>query len=111
MPVTYGFGGGDAARVQADLDVTSFRTVTGSGATTASDEAIAVDPSAGPVELTLHSAVSAPGGQLEIKRLAGFDVTVRAAPGELIDADAQRVLTATWESLILRSDGVRWLVF
>ena len=31
--------------------------------------------------------------------------------GELIDADAQRVLTATWESLILRSAGVRWLVF
>jgi len=88
----------------------SFELVTESQAVTAS--AIAADPTAGDITITMPDANLVPNQYITIKRVTNGDNMVEVASNDLIDGFSESVVLGhVNESLTLYSDGVGFLIF
>lgn len=78
------------------------------------NDLVVVTTAAGPVTLTLPTALQIPGEEVKIKANdAGFTgnaVTIAALAGQNIDGAATISLTTDQESVCLKSDGANWRV-
>lgn len=79
---------------------------------TVADSFVACDATAGAFTVTLPTASGIAGREYTIKRVnAGVNaVTVDGAGAELIDAAATYVLAAEWATIVVVSNGFRWLI-
>ena len=76
------------------------------------DRIIFVDPSIGPVSVTLPSATGQAGLALYIKRVTdgGNTVFIYPPPGQTIDGLAVHQVFLQWESHTIVSDGTNWFL-
>lgn len=87
-------------------------TKTSNYTATSSDYSILVDSTSGPVTITLPTAVGIAGRGYEIKDWKGTspanNITIDPTGSETIDGVATKVLTNSYQSYTIRSDGANW---
>jgi hypothetical protein len=87
-------------------------TVSSDYSVTPIDRVIFVDPSSGPINITLPSASGQAGLAIYIKRTTDGDNDVLINPlfGELIDGESTYEVFLQWEAHTVVSDGTNWFV-
>ncbi len=92
--------------------ITAYEAKTGAYTMTKTDSTIAADATAGPVTITLPTAVGVAGRQYTVKRINGGAnaVTVATTSSQTIDGVTTYVLGSPQASVEVVSDGANWRV-
>ncbi len=69
---------------------------------------IRVDPTSGPVAITLPLASVLPGKPFDITNIGTGVVTVKAAGSDTINGDATQIIDSKYNSMTIVSDGSNW---
>lgn len=87
-------------------------TVSSDYSITPIDRVVFVDPSSGPINVTLPSASGQAGLAIYIKRTTDGDndVIINPLAGELIDGEVAYEVFLQWEAHTIVSDGTNWFV-
>lgn len=89
-----------------------IRTLTAAGTLSVQDNLLEVDATLGAYEVALPAASLATGFQFTIKKIdtTANAVTLNPSSTETIDGELTAVISAQWQSLVIESDGVGWLI-